>query len=206
MKGTSRYSSHLLSAIVGIALILQGTSIGTASSQQRTPVAGIRGREVYTGTIVYFPDIRSPRTTTVTTTFNLTLESQTTASELSQFDQRLRDDGQDGLMKVISSGRHGRLQIGGNVGRDIGFVQVSPSEEGRKYTIILERWINFSEARRGTRSLDYPFTYIELYVDDKGKGDGMMFSAARIRFKENSVEVENFATYPAKLMGVTRRS
>lgn len=205
MKGT-RLARVLLLA-VGLVLTLQSGSIGSASSLQRTPVSGIRGREVYTGTVMYFPDVRSRRTTTASTTFTLTLDSQTAPNEVSQFDSRLREGGQDGLMKMISNSKHGRLQIGGNVGRDIGFVQVTPSEEGgRKYTIILERWVNFAEARRGTRSLDYPFTYVELYLDDQGKGDGMMFSAAKIRFKDNSVEVENFATYPAKLMGVMRRS
>ena len=201
MKGTDRRFALVLLLILGFVVVVN------ASTHQRTQVSGIRGREVYTGTVVYFPDIRSPRTSTVSTTFTLTLESQTTPNEISQFDARLREGGQDGLMKMISNSKHGTLQIGGNVGRDIGFVQVTPSEEGgRKYTIILERWINFAEARRGTRSLDYPFTYIELYLDDEGKGDGMMFSAAKIRFKDNSVEVENFATYPAKLMGVMRRS
>src|SRR4029450_5947790 len=160
MKGTRL--ARILLLVVGFGLILQSGTVRSASSPQRTPVAGIRGREVYTGTVVYFPDIRSRGTTTASTTFMLTLESQTAPSEIGQFDARLREGGQDGLMKMISNSRHGRLQIGGNVGRDIGFVQVPPSEEGgRKYTIILERWINFAEARRGTRSLDYPFTYIE---------------------------------------------
>lgn len=206
MKGTGL--GRILLFIVGFVLTLQSGTVGSASPPQRTPVAGIRGREVYTGTVVYFPDIRSPRTSTVSRTFTLTLDSQTAPNEMSQFDSRLREGGQDGLMKMISNSKHGSLQIGGNVGHDIGFVQVTPAGEegGRKYTIILERWINFAEARRGTRSLDYPFTYIELYIDDRGKGDGMMFSAAKIRFKDNNVEVENFATYPAKLMGVTRRS
>jgi len=207
MKGTDRRFARVLLLVVGLVLSLQSGSFGSAYSPQRTPVSGVRVREVFTGTIVYFPDIRSPRTSTVSRTFTLTLDSQTAPNEIAQFDSRLREGGQDGLMKMISNSRHGRLQIGGNVGRDIGFVQVTPSEEGgRKYTIILERWINFAEARRGTRSLDYPFSYIELYLDDEGKGDGMMFSAAKIRFKDNNVEVENFATYPAKLMGVMRRS
>lgn len=207
MNWMDRRFARVLLLAVGFILTLQSGFVGSATSVQRTPVSGIRGREVYTGTVVYFPDIRSRRTTTASTTFTLTLDSQTAPNEIGQFDARLREGGQDGLMKMISNSKHGRLQIGGNVGRDIGFVQVTPSEEGgRKYTIILERWINFAEARRGTRSLDYPFTYIELYLDDAGKGEGMMFSAAKIRFKDNSVEVENFATYPAKLMGVIRRS
>ena len=109
-------------------------------------------------------------------------------------------------MKSISKNKRGTIQIGNGLGHDINAVWVSEDEEGRKITILFERWLNFGELRRGARSVDYPFTYIELFVDDKGKGDGTMIPAARIRYKKGkTIEVENFGIYPAKLTNVKRR-
>ncbi len=177
------------------------------TSQAQTKPKGISSKEVYTGTILYYPDIRSPRTSTTTRTFTLIIESETPTADIARLPDLLKEQGQDGLLKAISKTKRGSIQIGGNVGRDLGGVMVTEGEEGgRKITALGERWIQFGEARAGTRSLDYPFTYLELIVDEKGKGEGMMIPAAKIRFKNNTVEVENFATYPARLMGVQRRN
>jgi hypothetical protein len=73
---------------------------------------------------------------------------------------------------------------------------------------VFERWTQFAEVRGGYRSLDYPFGYIELTVDPaSGKGIGQYFAAAKIRWKNDKkngyhVEVEDYATYPAKLVNV----
>ncbi|HMY76967.1 MAG TPA: hypothetical protein PLQ88_34425, partial [Blastocatellia bacterium] len=88
----------------------------------------------------------------------------------------------------------------------INAVWVSEEEEGRKINILSERWLGFGELRRGARSVDYPLTYIELFIDEKGKGEGSMIPAARVRLKKGkTLEVENFGIYPARLIGVRRR-
>jgi hypothetical protein len=72
--------------------------------------------------------------------------------------------------------------------------------------------MNFGEIRGGYRSTDYPYGVIEMYVDPRtGKGEGTFIAAARIRWRQDkksgqyNIEIENFATYPARLLGVTRR-
>ena len=65
------------------------------------------------------------------------------------------------------------------------------------------------ELRYGTRSQDYPFTYIELFINDNGKGEGSLIGLAKVYFDKknsNTLEIENFGTYPAKLMGVELRT
>lgn len=57
-----------------------------------------------------------------------------------------------------------------------------------------------------------PNFVIELIIDDKtGKGEGTYIAAAKIRFDSNDesndatqIEIENFATYPARLLQVKR--
>lgn len=164
-----------------------------------------RGKEVYTGTIVAIGGQFGGRSTT----FTLTIEGQTSDEEVAQYLEVLKSKGQDGLLDVIKKEKKGSLQVGGRVGRDVNVVRVEKGEEGnRKITMILERWLQFAEIRAGSRTLDYPFTYIELFVDDaKRKGDGTIIPMAKITFekKNNSIEVENFGAYPARLMGVVKR-
>jgi hypothetical protein len=112
-------------------------------------------------------------------------------------------------MKAITSKELGHFSVDGQVGRDLNFVQESQSPKGRKITIIFERWLRMFEVRNATRSRDYPFTYIELFVDDNGKGEGSLVGLAKLsadKQNPNTFDIENFGTYAAKLMGVELRS
>jgi hypothetical protein len=179
-----------------LAVVWLATSLTPALAQNRS------AREVYTGNIFYFGGPRG----TISTNFTLTITGYTPPAEVDSYISILQRGGQDELMKAIDDKKLGTMQIGAQVGRDINAVWVSTDEEeGRKLTILFERWIGFGELRRGARSLDYPFTYVEIYLDEKGNGDGAMIPAARIRHKRGqTIEVENFGIYPARLTNVRR--
>ena len=53
--------------------------------------------------------------------------------------------------------------------------------------------MEIGELRRGARSLDYPLTYIEIFIEeDGGKGDSTLIPAARVRSRGgNNIEIEN---------------
>lgn len=72
---------------------------------------------------------------------------------------------------------------------------------------VFERWLNTFELRYGTRSTDYPFSYAEIIVDNRGRGEGYFIPAAQIRFDNDDrlVEVVNFGIYPARLAAVRQR-
>jgi len=181
--------------------------VSTVSSPAQSK--GGSGKEVYTGTIFYFPGptVGGPgRSRTATRTFTLTLNCTTPRGDYNRLTGILRSDGQDGLLRAISKERCGRIQIGSGVGRDVNTVSVTNTEEGeRKITLLFERWLEFFEVRYGTRSRDYPFTYVELFVNNKGKLEGTMIPAAKVRFiGENTIEIENFAAYPARIVGIQR--
>jgi len=199
--------SRLLTA-VGCFTFIALMPLTTAEAQGRSK--GGTGREVYTGTIFYFPGptVGGPgRSRTTTRTFTLTLNCITQRGEIGRLAGILKSDGQDGLLKSISKEKCGTIQLGAGVGRDINTVSITNTEEGdRKITMLFERWLEFFEVRYGTRSRDYPFTYIELFVNDKGKLEGTMIPAAKVRFiGENTVEIENFAAYPARVVGIQRK-
>jgi hypothetical protein len=197
-KAQSSRSNHVLFIVLSFLFAFFLTQ--TIKAQEKTK--GGATKEVYTGTVFF---IGGPRTVgTASRPFTLTITCTTPDEEVGRLAGILKADGQDALLKAISKEKCGVFQLGNNVGRDINAVRISTTEEGdRKITMLFERWLEFFEVRYGTRSQDYPFTYIELYIDSQGKGTGTMIPAARIQFKENNtVEIENFGAYPARLMNV----
>jgi len=162
-------------------------------------------KEVYTGTVVaiggQFGGASRP--------FTLEITGYTPGEEVQQDFEILQTRGQDDFMKAISHKKLGRFSLDGQVGRDLNFVQESQTEKSRKITILFERWLRMFEVRYGTRTRDYPFTYIELFVDDNGKGDGSIVGLAKVsadKKNPNTLDIENYGTYAAKLMGVDLRS
>lgn len=173
-------------------------------------VNGQGTRETFTGTVLSFGS--GANTRTVTREFTLTIDSQTSNESVERYLTVLKNDGQDKLIDAINDQKIGRFSVGANVGVPVNVVRESVSDGKRRFFIVFERWTEFAELRYGYRSLDYPFGVIELMIDENtGKGEGTYFAAARIRWdsgkdgKESRIEVENFATFPARLMGVQRR-
>jgi len=159
------------------------------------------GRTI-TGT-VYFIGGRSPSRSLP---FRLTVDRISTADEVNQLNSALKSGGQDELLKVLSKMRAGRVEIGTGVGIPANVIIGSAGEDGRtKLTVIYERNLRFGELRYGARSADYRFGYAELFVG-RGSGEGMLIPAARITSREgNTWVVEDFGTFPARLMGLQLR-
>jgi len=172
------------------------------SSYAQGRSAGRSSKEVYRGNITF---IGGPRGV-ITDFFTLTIERYTPDERVQNLLDVLKRDGQDGLLKAVGKEKRGVMQIGSGLSRDINEVWITPTEEGRKIMALSERWLGFGELRRGARSVDYPFTYIELYIEDDGKVEGSLIPAARVKFKrDKTIEVENFGIYPAQLTNLKRR-
>jgi hypothetical protein len=185
-------------AVAAVCLSLAAVCAAPATGRISLPFS-----ETYTGNITYFGGVRG----SVQTTFTITIESYTPDSEVQRLISVLQNDGQDAAMRLLSKEKRGKIQLGTRLGRDINAAWVTPGEEGeRRITVIAERWIGFAEARRGTRSLDYPFTFAELFIDSRGRGDGGLIPAAKLRSKRGNVlEAEDFGIWPARLTNVRRR-
>lgn len=125
------------------------------------------------------------------------------------------DKGQDGLLaafqKMPSHGRmrfpnlQGRDPFNARLGWDIRYAWQEPLPEGgRRIVLALDRYMSFWEVRNRPRTVDYPFTLIEIRVDKSGDGEGKMSIATRIHFdkKKNVIELENFASEPVRLQKV----
>jgi hypothetical protein len=64
--------------------------------------------------------------------------------------------------------------------------------------------MSFMEIRNQPRTVDYPFTLIEIHLNKDGEGEGKMAYATKISFdkKKNNVELENYSSEPVRLQTV----
>lgn len=192
-----RKTIYFLNSVLVFALMLAALSSTSARAQSSRT-----GKDVYRGNITY---IGGPRGA-VTDFFTLTLNNITPEAEVTRLLEMLKRDGQDRFWAAVAKEKRGTIQIGNGLSRDLNAVWVSQTEDGRKISAIAERWMGFGELRRGARSVDYPFTYIELYVEEDGGVEGTLFPAARVRSKgTNTIEVENFGIYPARLVNIKQK-
>ncbi|CAN5859487.1 hypothetical protein BH20ACI4_BH20ACI4_29810 [soil metagenome] len=166
-----------------------------------------QGKERFTGTVIYYGSGQSTRT--VTTQFTLDITGYTSDAQAKNYLNILKDKGQEKVLDAIDDTELGRFSVGANVGVPVNVVRERDSDGNRRIFVVFKRWTQFAELRYGYRSLDYPFGVIELFIDPKtNKGEGTYIAAARVRWDSDGdngapqVEIENFATYPARLLGV----
>ena len=195
-----RVHEFAIISIIVLALVL----IVEPQHSLNTSAKSRRAAETYTGTIIGV----GGQLGGVSRPFTLSIDGFTSTAEARRDVAILAERGQDGLLNTLQGKRLGYFSLGSQLGRDLNFVyQTENSDGSRHITILFERWMNLYEVRSGTRSTDYPFSYVELTVDRSGKGEGSFIPAAKIRFnKKHEVEVENFGIYPARLAGVERRN
>lgn len=162
-------------------------------------------KEVYTGTLVNMNGRSS------STGFTLTLTSRTPDEEAQRLLAVLADGGQDDLMKVIHKNNLGFIAATGQTRRDLLVVREAQVNGKRRIIAAFERWQGVFEVRSGNRSLDYPFSIIEIYFDEKGRGTGTFIGLAQVKMDRDKktgqmrLELESFGSFPAKVMGVMRR-
>ncbi|MBK9528514.1 MAG: hypothetical protein IPO41_09400 [Acidobacteria bacterium] len=179
------------------AVILALTSISAIAQQDRTVITG--------SALIYGT---GANTRTVSRTFTLNINGLTSAEDAQRYLSILQSGDQDDLLKAIGKNDLGNFSLGGSLGRRLNAVVAGQTEDGKiRIRAVFERWMSFSEIRYGYRSQDYPFSYLEVIIDPKtGKGEGSYFQAARIRARgNNTVEIEDFGTFPSRLMGVRLR-
>lgn len=105
-----------------------------------------------------------------------------------------------GRFRIPSARRPDPHQLA--LGHDIRYTwQTQLPEGGRRIVFVTDRYISFQEARNQPRSIDYPFTLVEIRVDKEGKGEGKAAVATKISFDKakKQLELENYSSEPVRL-------
>ena len=149
---------------------------------------------------------------------DIKINTWSTAAEREQLITTMLEKGSDALLKALQKAPvKGRFRIPTarppdphhlSLGLDIRYAwQVPLPEGGKRIVLAMDRYIGFAEARNQPRSIDYPFTLLQIHIDKDGKGEGKMAVATKIKFdKEKKViELENYATEPVRLNNLTAK-
>lgn len=190
-----------IKSLLMIVMLLCGIAVfypvpGTSAQDNRYV-----GRTI-TGTAYFLSGRRPGRTLP----FTLIINRVSTADEVRQLNSVLQSGGQDELLRTLSRMEAGRIQVGTGVGLPANAIIVTDEGDGRtKLAVVYQRDVRFGELRSGARSTNYPFGYAEMYLG-RGENEGMLIPAAKIRLRDgNTWEVEDFGTFPARLMGLQVR-
>jgi hypothetical protein len=120
----------------------------------------------------------------------------------------LMDKGAEKLLDVLQGmPRVGYIRTPDSIGWDLHYAHKMPLPDGGERVVLAtDRRIGFWEAANQPRSIDYPFTVIELHLNNDGEGNGTLSLATKITAdKENKiVSLENYGTTPILLQNVKR--
>ena len=85
---------------------------------------------------------------------------------------------------------------------DLRYARQNPMDEGgRQIVVATDRPIGFWEARNQPRTMDYPFTIIEMRLNKEDKGEGKMLAGTQVYIdpKTKSIVLENYGQQPVRL-------
>jgi hypothetical protein len=120
----------------------------------------------------------------------------------------LREQGQDKLLEVLQKlPRVGFIRTPESIGYDLHFARKHQlPDNAERIVIATDRRIGFWEARNRPRSIDYPFTLIEMHIGSNGEGEGKMSLATKITTEKDgqTIVLENYQSQPVMLNAVKR--
>jgi hypothetical protein len=114
--------------------------------------------------------------------------------------------GQDSLLRSLREApRVGYIRTPDSIGWDLHYAHATPDPNGGTRIFLgTDRRIAFWESFNNTRSLDYPFTLIEIHLDAKGKGEGRLSIATKIIPNTDGkyLTLEDYSAEPVRLQEV----
>jgi hypothetical protein len=133
------------------------------------------------------------------------LDRYSTDAEVQKLSGVLANKGPEAFRSALWDLEKGYIRIGNGLGYPITVATSKPTAQGRRIRLMMDRPVSFREFANSARSLDYPFSYVEINLGKGGKGEGQMFAAARISLTAGTVDVENYSFQPLKLLAVRAR-
>lgn len=133
------------------------------------------------------------------------IDRYSTEAEVQKLAGILKDKGPDALRDALWDLEAGYIRVGGGLGYPIAVARSRPTDKGRVVRIMMDRPISFRESVSNARTLDYPFSYIEMTLDNNGKGEGRFFAAAQVTMTAGTVDIESYSPQPLRLLGVQKR-
>lgn len=180
---------HTLTAAVGILLL----AVPWAAARPQST-----GAEDITATLVANNNLGSGMGTV-----QIHITRWSTEADRTRLFTVLRESGPNALLKELQKmPKVGTIRSPTSIGYDLHYARQTPVGDGRRIVIATDRPIEAAEVVAQLRTLDYPFTLIQMQLDQTGKGTGTMSYATKIIAMDDMIQLEDFASAPIMLTHV----
>jgi hypothetical protein len=148
--------------------------------------------------------------------FEIRVTNWSTAAQRERLITTMAEKGQNALLSAMrKESIKGRIRIPGwqgpdpqnyRLGWDLRYAwHDSLPEGGERIVIGTDRYMSMWEIRNQPRTVDYPFTFIELHMPREGKGEGRMTAATQLQFdkKTKTISLEQYSAGTLHLNEIT---
>ena len=190
--------SVMRSAITAVCLFVLMAAGGAAQNESS-------GREEFSAVAL---SAGGPRSNPVATQVDIVIERWSTEAERQRLLSALAK-GQNAMLEALRDlPRVGSIRTPGTLAWDLHYAhQMRGEDGGRRIFLATDRPVSAWEAINQPRTIDYPFTFIELRVNKSGGGEGKLSRATRVIASGDGrfVQLENWETQPVDLTQVKPR-
>lgn len=148
-----------------------------------------------------------PTTRSGTAQVEIVINRWSTGAERERLIEALKK-GQDALLDTLRDLKPvGSISTPGNLAYDLHYANQTAGEDGgRRIFLATDRPIGFWEAANRPRTIDYPFTFIEMRMKG-GEGEGRLSLATKVTASDDGsyVELERYGAQPVMLNQVKLR-
>ena len=181
-----------LRAAIGVASAVLAVSSGV--------IAQTHGdREEFTAVAIANNNIQTGAGTVL-----ISIERWSTNAEREMFVSTLVNKGPKALIDKLQDERPvGRIRTPDSIGYDLRYAQQTPGEDGgRRIVIATDRPIGFWELTNRPRTVDYPFTIVQMQIGPDGRGTGTLSEFTKVLANKDTIYLENFASAPVMLTDI----
>ena len=147
-----------------------------------------------------------PLTSAVASQVDIRISRWSTPAETQRLLTTLKEKGAEALLDAVRDAKSvGTIRTPGNLAYDLRFAAEEMLGDGmRRVVLMTDRPISIWESVNRPRTIDYPFTMIELRLNSRAEGEGKLNLAARIDASSTgrTVQLENYDTQPIHLKEV----
>jgi hypothetical protein len=139
---------------------------------------------------------------------DLNITRWSTDEERQNLIKTFRLDGMEALLDALQDTEAvGTLRTPDSIAWDLRYATQTRLENGgRRIILATDRPIGFWELYENSRSVSYPFTLIEIRIDEDGRGEGRMSVATRVELSPDGkhLQLEDYSAQPVLLKSVRR--
>jgi hypothetical protein len=201
MEGMMKISARFVPGYLAVAAALAAMAIASP------PVAGKQASEKFTGFAINMNS--GPSTATV----DFTIDKWSPESDRDTLLSILQEEkdsyrANDKMLKVLQKmPKVGYIRTPDRLAWDLRYARQSPLPDGgRRIVLATDRPVGFREAANNPRTMDYPFTIIEVQLNKSDEGVGKILAGTRLYIDKKSKELvlENYGQQPIRFNEIRR--